>query len=194
MAPSDKSATYGSFVYDCKPLKTEQWRVRLVVGGDKLPYKNDSGSPAANLLDTKIVLNSVISQAFKGARSLSCDLKDFFLATPMETSEFMKILYKYFPVDIKKQYNLDSILRADGYIYCKINKGMYGLKQAAVLAYNKLSTHLSDTGYHPIIGSMGMWKYKEKKINVCLCVDDFGVEYHNKADAQSFLDMLGQHY
>ena len=41
---------------------------------------------------------------------------------------------------------------------------------------------------------MGMRKHKEKKINFCLCVDDFGVEYHNKTDAQDFLHMLGQHY
>ena len=54
MVPNGKAVTYGSFVCDHRPLKTEQWRVRLVVGGDKLPYDNDSGSPAANLLDTKI--------------------------------------------------------------------------------------------------------------------------------------------
>ena len=120
-------------------------------------------------MDTKIILNSVISQASKGVKFLSCDLKDFFLATPMKESEYMKIPYKYFPSDIRHKYNLHSILHTDGYIYCKINKGMYGLKQAAVLAYNKLSTHLSDGGYHPIIGSMGMWKHKVKKINFCLC-------------------------
>ena len=85
----------------------------------------------------------------------------------METSEYMKIPYKHFPTDIRKQHNLDSILHADGYIYCKINKRTYGLKQAAVLAYIKLSTHLSDSGHHFIIGSMGMWKHKEKKINFC---------------------------
>ena len=81
----------------------------------------------------------------------------------------MKLPYKYFLTDIRKQYNLDSILHRDGYTYCKINKGMYRLKQAAVLAYNKFSTHLSDTGYHPIIGSVEMWKQKEKK-TICVYV------------------------
>ena len=107
---------------------------------------------------------------------MSCDLKHFFLATPMA--------YKYFPEDIRKQYNLDTIIHADGYAYCKINKGIYGLKQAAVLTYDKLSTHLFDASYKPIIGSMGMWTHKVKKINVCLCFDDFGVEYHDKTYAQ----------
>ena len=151
-----------------KPLKTEQWRVRLVVGGDKLDYDNDTGSPATDLLETKILANSVISSAKCGARFLSCDLKDFFLATPMASPEYMKIAWKYFPNDIRLKYNLSSFLTNDGYVYCKINKGMYGLKQAAVLAYNQLANHLKDNNYKQIIGSMGMWKHETKNITFCL--------------------------
>ena len=32
-----------------------------------------------------------------------------------------------------KQYNIDAIADADGYVYICINKGMYGFKQADVL-------------------------------------------------------------
>ena len=46
---------------------------------------HSSGSPAALFIETKIMLNSVISDASKGAKLLTCDLKDFFLATPMDT-------------------------------------------------------------------------------------------------------------
>ena len=83
--PKSNAVTYTSFVCDHKPLKSEPWRVRLVVGGDKLDYNPDIGSPASDLTETKILLNSVISDAHKGAKFLSCDIKDFFLATPMET-------------------------------------------------------------------------------------------------------------
>jgi hypothetical protein len=48
------------------------------VGGDKLSYDEDTGSPAASLLETKLMLNSVISDAAKGAKFMSMDLKDFF--------------------------------------------------------------------------------------------------------------------
>ena len=74
----DRKCTYGNFVYDYKKLKPEPHRIHLVVGGDKLEYDNDSGSPAALLLKTKMLLNSVISDAKHGAQFLSCDLKDFF--------------------------------------------------------------------------------------------------------------------
>ena len=159
-----------------------------------MPYESDSGSPAANLLDTKILFNSVISEAKDGARFASCDLKYFFLASPMSSPEYMKIPYKYFPQDIRIQYNLDDIVHTDNYIYCKINKGMYGLKQAAILAYNKLSNHLKTAGYKPITGSNGMWKHTTNSITFCLCVDDFGVKYHTKDDMHNFLNMLGKHY
>ena len=49
--PSDRKVIYVSFVCDHSPLKTEPWRVRLVVGGDRLPY-DAVGSPASNLVET----------------------------------------------------------------------------------------------------------------------------------------------
>ena len=51
--PQEKKVTYASFVYDHCSLKDEIWRIRLVVGGDKLEYKFDSGSTAIDLLKTK---------------------------------------------------------------------------------------------------------------------------------------------
>jgi hypothetical protein len=68
-SPPDKKVTYGNFICDLRPLKTEKHRVRLTVGGDKLLYDVDAGSPAASLLETKLIINSTISDAHKGARS-----------------------------------------------------------------------------------------------------------------------------
>ena len=41
--------------------------------------------------------------------------------------------------DIKIRYNLHSMAHGD-YIYIKIEKGMYGLKEVAILAYKKFSS------------------------------------------------------
>ena len=59
------------------------YRIRLVAGEDRLDYAGDLGAPEASLLETKLIINSVIFNAKDGAKFMSYDLKDFFLATPM---------------------------------------------------------------------------------------------------------------
>ena len=46
--PSNRDVTYASFVCDHRPLKLEPWRVRIVVGGDRLSYNEDPGYPATS--------------------------------------------------------------------------------------------------------------------------------------------------
>ena len=74
---------------------------------------------------------------------------------------YMKVLLRYFPKDIQVQYNLKSLVTANNFIYIKIIKGMYGLKQAAVLAYNNLIKKLKADGYAPIEHSDSYWKHKK---------------------------------
>ena len=75
--------TYATYVLNYKPLKDEKYRVRITVGGDRITYLYDSGSPAANRIETKVLLSSTISDASHGAWLMSADLKYYFLSTPM---------------------------------------------------------------------------------------------------------------
>ena len=193
--PSTNKVTYGNFICDHRPLKThEPYRVRLTVGGDKLDYTDDAGSPAASLLETKLILNSTISDADKGARFLCADLKNFFLASPMKDPEYMRLKYHYFPPAIRTQYKLDHLLAPDGYIYIKIQRGMYGLKQAAILAYEHLVRQLAPHGYHPCPYTTGLWKHATRPTKFCLCVDDFGIKSFSEADSNHLLQSLRAHY
>ena len=153
-----KKVTYCSFVCDICPFKKETHRVRLVVGGDKLECEFDTGSPAASMLDTKILCNSIISDASRGARFLDADIKDFFLMSYMDEPEYMRVAFKYFPKDIIQRYNLSQKVASDGYVYIKIKRGMYGLKQAAILAHEQLIQHLAPYGYRPIPNT-NFWKH-----------------------------------
>ena len=191
--PSNRDVTYATFVCDYRPLKTEPCRVRMVVGGDRLSYPNDPASPAASLLETKLLLNSTISDAHKGARFLTCDLKDHFLASPMQRPEYMKIPITRFPPDIIEKYQLNMKVH-HGYIYCKIKRGMYELKQAALLAHDHLVKCLAPHGYRPMQNTIGMWEHETRPTKFCLCVDDFGVKYFSKEDADHLLDTLKQYY
>ena len=63
----------------------------------------------------------------------------------------------------------------DGYVYARIEKGVYGLKQAAVLAYNNLVKILKKYGYEPCPNTNGIWRHRTRKTKFVLCVDDFGM-------------------
>ena len=177
-----------------RPHKEEKHRVRLTVGGDRLTYNDDVASPAVSLLETKLLLNSTISDASKGARFMTLDIKDFFLQTLMERPEYMRIHSKYFSNDMKSKYSISSLVAADGYVYCKIKRGMYGLKQAARLAYDNLVTNLKKDGYFPDKYCPNIWSHESRPTKFCLCVDDFGVKYLTKDDAQHLITTLKQSY
>lgn len=71
---------------------------------------------------------------------------------------------------------------------------MYGLKQAAVLAYNQLVKFLAPHGYKPIPHTTRMWYHETRPTKFCLCVDDFGVKFYSQADADHLINALCQHY
>ena len=84
---SDIKVVYTLFVYDYRLLKEELYKTRITAGGDRLGYNNNTGSPVANLLETKILLNSTISDTRKGVRFILADIKDYFLTTLMKKPE-----------------------------------------------------------------------------------------------------------
>ena len=58
--PNDKTITYANPVCDYRPTKDDPYRVRLTLGGDRFSCSHDVGAPAANILDAKILFNSLI--------------------------------------------------------------------------------------------------------------------------------------
>ena len=54
-------------------------------------YPYDAGSSAANLMEPKILINSTISDAIRGARFMSANINDYFLAIPMAIAGYMKV-------------------------------------------------------------------------------------------------------
>jgi hypothetical protein len=78
-----RKVTYATHVCTMWPGKSEKYRVRMAVGGDQLYAYQDVRSPAVGVTDTKLHINSVISDAAQGARYCTCDIKDFFLGSAM---------------------------------------------------------------------------------------------------------------
>ena len=71
---------------------------------------------------------------------------------------------------------------------------MYGLKQVGIIANQLLEKRLLKYGCSPTTHTHGLWQHETRLIQCLLAVNDFGIEYTNKADAQYRLDALDHHY
>ena len=95
--PQDRKVTYSNFVCDYRPLKSEPFRVRMTVGGDKLEYPDETASPAALLIETKLIINSVISDHSKfNSKFCAIDLKDFFFKNTYDKTRISTNTLKIF--------------------------------------------------------------------------------------------------
>lgn len=84
--------------------KEETNGTRLAYGGNNLSVDMGCSTPTADLLTVKLLLNSVISTP--GAKFMTLDIKDFYLNTPMEHHEFLRMKIGYFPQDVINHYKL----------------------------------------------------------------------------------------
>jgi hypothetical protein len=151
----------------------EKERVRLTVGGDRLDYSGDVATSTADITTLKILINSTIST--KDAAMMMMDIKNYYLGTPLPRFEYMKMPLSRFPEEIVQKYNLNA-LAVDGWVYIEIRKGMYGLKQAGLIANQLPPTRLSPFGYYPVRHTPGLWLHKTRPISFTLVVDDLTVK------------------
>jgi hypothetical protein len=144
--PNERKITYGKIVCDYKPHKQEKECVRLTVVGDIIDYSGDVATSTADITTFKILINSTLST--EDAAMMMMDIKNYYLGTPLPRFEYMKMLLSRFPEEIIQKYNLNA-LAVGGWVYIEIRKGMYGLKQAGLLANQLLQTRLAPFGYSP---------------------------------------------
>ena len=189
--PPDRMPTYGRIVVSVRPQKTEPNRTRLTVGGNLINYPHDVSTPTADITTAKILFNSVLSTP--NAKFMTADIKDFYLNTEMDRFEYMKLPSTLIPDEIMKQYNLTELLHKD-FIHIEIQKGMYGLPQAGRLANKQLEKHLALHGYFPTKHTPGLWRHEHRPITFSLVVDNFGIKYVNKEDADHLLAALQEKY
>jgi hypothetical protein len=71
---------------------------------------------------------------------------------------------------------------------------MYGLKQAGIIAYQQLKTHLTTYNYYPVEHTPSLWRHCTCSTAFCLVVDDFGVKYVGKADFEHLEQALSAKY
>jgi hypothetical protein len=187
-----KDVTYIKFVCTIRTEKKDPYRTRATMGGNLINYPDDVGTPTANLLLIKILLNSVISTP--GAKFATADISNFYLMTPLKRPEYAKIKLSDIPEEIIDEYNLREKATPDGWVYIKVIRGMYGLPQAGSLGHDLLEERLNKEGYFQSQIVPGFWKHKTRNIKFVLVVDDFGIKYLKKEDLDHLITTLEKYY
>jgi hypothetical protein len=140
----------------------------------------------------KIHLKSIVST--KGARYCTIDLKDFYLNTPIACPKFMRMKLADLPKEFARIYKLHDLADTNKYISIKIQKGMYGLPQAGILAQELLEKCLNKHGYRQSPITPGLWLHNFCSISFTLCIDDFGIKYVSREHVEHLSGILKEHY
>ena len=108
------------------------------------------------------------------------DIKNYSLKNLLTHLQYMRIHAKYFIKAFRKEYNIDEFIVKDGYVYCEIRKGMYGLKEAGCVAFQNLVNNIATFGYEPMPCTPGLWRHNTRHTPFTLELDDSGIKFSTK--------------
>ena len=108
----------------------------------------------------------------------------------MERPEYLRMKIDNFPEDVIEQYGLKDKVDSKGFIILRVEKGMYGLPYAGIIAQNLLEKRLEKEGYIQSDKTPGFWSHTWRPISFTLIVDDFGVKYVGEEHAHHLLRVL----
>ena len=106
----------------------------------------------------------------------------------------MQIHLKDIPNEVIIEYFLLPLANSSGYVYVETRKGMYGLKEAGIIAYNPLVCNLQPHGYASGAHTPGLWFHTTLPITFTLALDDFVIKFFAADDATHLLDALRENY
>jgi hypothetical protein len=150
-------------------------------------HHGDVSTPAVKMMAVKMILT-------KGAQYCTFDIKDFYLNTPMEQPDYMRMKLSNLPQEFVDLYDLTKIAEENGNVYIKVQKGMYGLPQAGILAHRLLEQWLNEHRYQQSQVTPELWKHLLRPISFTLCFNNFGVKYIGREHPKHLIEVLNMHY
>ena len=91
-------------VVDYRPQKDDPNRVWMTAGGKLIKYPGELTTCTSDLITLKIMCNSVLST--DGGKYMCIDINNFYLGTPLDRFEYMRIPLSMFPENVIQQYHL----------------------------------------------------------------------------------------
>ena len=161
------------------------YRIRGTAGGDRINYTGPTSVQTVAMPVVKLFLHSVVSEH---KNWMTIDIKDYYLGTLLLRPEYIRIPLRMIPKTTQTKHNLLQYVHRDTILF-QINKGMYGLPQAGLLAQQRLLAHLQLHGYHET-STPCLFRHSTNGTDFTLVVDDFGVKYATRQGAMHLISTL----
>ena len=110
----------------------------------------------------------------------------------MKYFQYMRIQKKIIPQEVLDEY--DIIFDNRDFTYVELRRGMYGLKEVDIIAFDQLFRKLKRFGYEPMPQPPRLCKHISRRTTFTLCVDDFGIQYFSKDDANYLINAIQATY
>ena len=115
-----------------------------------------------------------------------------YLCSLLPESQYVRFDVKLIPQEIIDYYDLYDKIH-NGYVYARVKKAWYGLKEAGKIAHDDLVAHLKQYGYTETT-TPGYFRHDTRPICFTLVVDDFGIKYVNEDDVQHLRQAIEAKY
>ena len=181
----NRRPTYVRFVCEIHPQKAEKERTRLMVGGNLIDYPDTVTTRTCDLVTFKMHIYITLSQPNR--KYCSFDVKNFYLNTPMEHSEYMKIPSYKSQMKSSRNTTYETKSTLTGRCTSKHKREFMGYLKLACWPINLY-------GYYEVRHTPGYWHHTWRPIDFTLIVDDFGVGYEHNEHALHLLQTLRQYY
>ena len=120
------------------------------------------------------------------------DISNMYLESFLKDAEYVRFKVDQIPPNIIRHYKLEKLIR-HGFVYAKINRAWYGLKQSGKIAHDDLVEHLKKDGYIKTT-TEGLFKHQTRNIAFTLVTDDFAIKYTDSTDADHLIQCIRKKY
>jgi hypothetical protein len=185
-----KKITYGNPVVDYWPQKEDLHQIQITAGGNLVQYNSSPSVNTEDLDTSKLHWNIVIST--KQARYMCLDIIIFSLQPTLITSNTCKCRLHCSLFGSKSNIMVKMVYKR--YIHLEMQRAVWGLPQAGILAKKHRRCKLDPFGYYKHVNTLGLWYHESRPISLTLVVDNFGIKYKTKDDINHLIGAIKSTY
>ena len=134
-----KKVTYPRYTVDIGPEKFEPNQTQITAGVDRLDNHGNVSTHTVSMETIKTHWNSVVSTT--NAWYCTSDISNMYLCSNLDDAEYVRFPIHLIPSIIIAHYGLQPLI-SNVYVYVRLNKAWYELKQSGKIAHDNLVAYL----------------------------------------------------